>query len=50
MAASRSGFLVTGGEDILTPRRYRLTPSVNHDASDANRGGEVTGGESLLAI
>jgi hypothetical protein len=48
LSTAVSDFQVTGGEDILTLRGYRLTPSVNHDAGDANRGGEVTGGGILL--
>jgi hypothetical protein len=49
-AAGRGGVQLTGGEDILTPRRYRLTPSVNLDAGDASHGGGggVTGGGIFL--
>jgi hypothetical protein len=45
---SWNGVQLTGGEDILTPRRYRLTPSVNLDAGDTNHGRRVVGGEDSL--
>jgi hypothetical protein len=47
-AAGRGGVQLTGGEDLLTPRRYRLTPSTNLDAGDTNHGGRVVGGEDSL--
>jgi hypothetical protein len=37
--ADRGGFQLNGDDDLLTPRCYQLTPSVNHDADDANHGG-----------
>jgi hypothetical protein len=46
--ADRGGFQLNGDDDLLTPRRYRLTPSENHDAGDANRGGGVIDGGILL--
>jgi hypothetical protein len=52
--ADRGGFQLNDDDDLLTPRRYQLTPSVNHDADDANHGGGgggVTGdGSVALAI
>jgi hypothetical protein len=47
--ADRGGFQLNGDDDLLTPRRHQLTPSGNHDAGDANRGGEgIDGGIHLL--
>jgi hypothetical protein len=46
--ADRGGFQLNDDDDLLTPRRYRLTPSGNHDAGDANRGGGGIDGGILL--
>jgi hypothetical protein len=45
--ADRGGFQLNDDDDLLTPRRYQLTPSVNHDADDANHGGGGGGSPAM---
>jgi hypothetical protein len=48
-AASRGDIQLNGGEDLLTPQRYRLTPSTSWTGGGTNRGEEIVGGEDSRA-
>jgi hypothetical protein len=48
-AASRGDIQLNGGEDLLTPERYRLTPSTSWTGGGTNRGEEIVGGEDRRA-
>jgi hypothetical protein len=48
-AASRGDIQLNGGEDLLTPQRYRLTPSTSWTGGGTNHGEEIVGGEDSRA-